>query len=189
MFPVIFLLFIVMPLLEIFVLIQVGSIIGGLNTILILVVTAVIGAALVRNQGMQAWQQAQQRMAVGEMPGLQLAEGILIFVSGLMFVTPGLITDVFAILLLMPFIRRPLAQKIMARMQVQVNTGGFQTFGFQNKGFQSRSGFQRPGQNPFEKQNDESGRTFEADSFDASDSIDEERRRLQNEADENYKKD
>ncbi|RUO36702.1 membrane protein FxsA [Aliidiomarina shirensis] len=185
MFPVIFLLFIVMPLLEIFVLIQVGSVIGGLNTVLVLVVTAVIGAALVRGQGMQAWQQAQQRMALGEMPGLQLAEGILIFVSGLMFVTPGLITDLFAILLLIPFIRRPLAQKIMARMQVQVNTGGFQSFGFHTKG-----GFQRPGQNPFEHRNDESGRTFEADSFDVSDSAEKERRRrLENEADENHKKD
>lgn len=188
MFPVIFLLFIIMPLLEIFVLIQVGSIIGGLNTILILVVTAVIGATLVRSQGMQAWQQAQQRMALGEMPGLQLAEGILIFVSGLMFVTPGLITDVFAILLLIPFIRQALARKIMSRMQVQVNTGGFQSFGFgsQSKGFQGRGGFQGSNQNPFTKQSDENGRTFEADSFNASD---DERHRLKNEADDDHKKD
>lgn len=184
MFPVIFLLFIVMPLLEIFVLIQVGSVIGGLNTILLLVVTAIIGATLVRGQGIQAWQQAQQRMAVGEMPGIQIAEGILIFVAGLMFVTPGLITDVFAILLLIPAVRRPIAAKIMARMQVQVSTGGFQSFGFQSKGFH------QPGQNPFGKKPGEDGRTFDADSFEAKDSADEaKRRRLENEANDWDKKD
>ncbi|RUO19035.1 membrane protein FxsA [Aliidiomarina iranensis] len=168
MFPVIFLLFIVMPLLEILVLIQVGSVIGGLNTVLVLIVTALIGAALVRSQGMQAWQQAQQRMAVGEMPGMQLAEGILIFVAGLMFVTPGLITDAFAILLLVPFIRKALALKIMARMQVQVSMGGAQGFGFQSRGFQ------RSNRSPFDSDNVDSdngadGRTFEADAFESKD--------------------
>ena len=157
MLPVLFLLFVAMPLLEILVLIQVGSIIGGLNTILLLVVTAAIGATLVRGQGMQAYQKAQQRMAMGEMPGKQLAEGILIFVAGLMFVTPGLITDVFAVLLLIPPVRHVLAQKMMARMQVQMSGGAsFTSFGFRSGG-QGSPFQQRPSAGP------DDGRTFDAE--------------------------
>lgn len=155
MFPLLFVLFIGMPLLEILVLIQVGSVIGGLNTILLLVVTAVIGAGLVRSQGMQAYQKAQQRMAMGELPGSQVAEGILIFLAGLMFITPGLITDVFAILLLVPPLRQLLAQKMMARMQVQMSSGAsFTSFGFRSSG--QGSPFQQPRHN-------EQGRTFDGE--------------------------
>ena len=171
MFPVLFLLFVGMPLLEILVLIQVGSVIGGLNTILLLVVTAVIGAALVRGQGMQAYQKAQQRMAMGEMPGIQLAEGILIFVAGLMFVTPGLITDVFAVLLLIPPVRQVLAKKMMARMQVQMSGGAsFTSFGFRSSG-QNSPFQQRPGSGP------DNGRIFDGEYSEKE----EERRRLERE--------
>ncbi|RUO27472.1 FxsA family protein [Aliidiomarina sanyensis] len=140
MFPVLLLLFIVVPLLEIMVLIQVGSVIGGLNTVLLLIVTAVIGASLVKSQGIRAWATAQQRMAMGEMPGQQLAEGMIIFMAGLMFVTPGFLTDILALVLVTPGFRQAFARKLMQRMQVQTMHGGFHMHG---------SFGQRPGQDPF----------------------------------------
>lgn len=144
MFPVLLLLFIGMPILEILVLIQVGQVIGGLNTVLLLIVTAVIGASLVRSQGLQSWQRAQQKMAMGELPGTELASGILLFVAGLMFVTPGFITDLFALFIVLPPIRQALAAAMLKRMQVQVMQGGMHggMHGFQRR----QSPFQRPGQ-------------------------------------------
>lgn len=125
MFPILLVLFIVIPLLEIMVLIQVGSVIGSINTILLLIVTAVIGASLVRSQGMRAWVKAQERMSAGELPGQQIAEGVIIFVAGLMFVTPGFLTDIFALVMVTPGFRQAFARKLMQRMQVQSSFGAF----------------------------------------------------------------
>ncbi|WP_194756813.1 FxsA family protein [Aliidiomarina indica] len=151
MFPVILFLFIVVPLVEIFVLIQVGQVIGGLNTILLLIVTAVVGASLVKSQGLRAWSQAQQRMAMGEMPGQQLAEGMIIFMAGVMFVTPGFLTDIVALVFLLPGFRQAFARKLMQRMQVHTVQGHHSMHG------SFRSGPRGPGEEP------RGGRTFEGE--------------------------
>lgn len=158
MFPVILLLFIVVPLIEILVLIQVGQVIGGLNTILLLIVTAVVGASLVKSQGMRAWSQAQRRMAMGEMPGQQLAEGMIIFMAGVMFVTPGFVTDIVAVVFLLPGFRQTFARKLMQRMQMQTMHGGMHMHG------SFRTGPRGPGNDPRGPHNEaHGGRTFEGE--------------------------
>lgn len=160
MLPVFFLLFVAVPLLEIFVLIQVGQVIGGLNTILLLIITAFIGAWLVRNQGFRAWQQAQGRMQQGEMPGQQLAEGMLIMIAGLMFITPGLLTDVVALFFLLPGSRQAIARALLSRLQVQMSQGSVHMYGFRQFGSRPGPGANEPFRRPGE---DQHGQTFEGD--------------------------
>ncbi|MGX5914605.1 FxsA family protein [Aliidiomarina sp. Khilg15.8] len=123
MFRILLLLFIALPIIEIAVLLQVGEIIGGWNTLLLIIVTAVAGAALVRQQGALNWQRAQQKLASGEMPGVEMANGLLIFVAGIVLITPGFVTDIMGLLLLIPATRAPIAAALMKRMVVR-SAGG-----------------------------------------------------------------
>lgn len=130
MFRILLLLFIVLPIVEIALLLQVGDVIGGWNTLLLIIVTAVAGAALVRQQGAQNWQRAQKKLAAGEMPGVEMANGLLIFAAGIVLITPGFVTDVMGLLLLIPMTRAPIAAALMKRMVVRstAGTAGFAEF-------------------------------------------------------------
>jgi len=130
MFARLFLLFTAVSLLEIFVLVKVGSFLGAWPTILLVVVTALIGSALVRSQGLQLVQQLQQRLAKGEMPGQQLIEGIMLIITGVLLVTPGFVTDFGGLLLLQPSIRATLAKTILANINLSSATmsGSFAQF-------------------------------------------------------------
>ncbi|MBX2838952.1 MAG: FxsA family protein, partial [Gammaproteobacteria bacterium] len=86
--PYLFLLFILMPIIEIAVLIQVGRSIGVLLTIAIVIATAILGTAMLRHQGMATLRKAQTRMQSGEMPAQQLLEGLLLVVGGVLLLTP-----------------------------------------------------------------------------------------------------
>ena len=133
MFARLFLIFTSVSLLEIFVLVKVGGFLGALPTVLLVIVTALIGSALVRSQGLQLVQQLQQRMAAGEMPGQQLIEGVMLIITGVLLVTPGFVTDFLGLLLLQPTIRANIAKVIMANVKFspQASMGG----GFYQQGF------------------------------------------------------
>ncbi|GLP95758.1 FxsA family protein [Paraferrimonas sedimenticola] len=154
MFPALVLAFIFIPIIEIAVIIQVGSFLGALTTIAIMVITAIIGAALVREQGLRTLFNLQSRMAQGELPGTQLVEGVLLAVTGVLLVTPGFVTDIAGFLILVPALRQALANRLLTRMQGQVSASvhGFarqpndfgQNGGFeQPRGFEQNSGFQQ----------------------------------------------
>jgi UPF0716 protein FxsA len=96
------LLFIVMPIVEIYVIIQVGQAIGPLWTILLLIVDSLIGARLLSWQGRTAWQSFQEALAAGRMPHNEILDGVMIVVGGTLLLTPGFITDVFGLILLVP---------------------------------------------------------------------------------------
>ncbi|WP_034474841.1 FxsA family protein [Aestuariibacter salexigens] len=136
-----------MPIVEIALLINVGGIIGGWNTVAIVIVTAFVGAWLVRNEGIATFSKAQQKMATGEMPGQQMAEGLLLLVAGVLLVTPGFITDIIGFLLAMPVTRPLLARQLMQHMAVRVvnvhQQGSAQGFYHQ----QSQDPFQRRSHN------------------------------------------
>ena len=100
--PVFFFLFIVMPIAELAVLIQVGSVIGVLNTVGLVFLTAVIGAWLLRQQGLATLLRANERLNSGELPAKEVAEGLILAVGGAMLLTPGFITDTFGFLCLLP---------------------------------------------------------------------------------------
>jgi len=112
--PYFLILFIAMPIAEIAVLIQVGSAIGAWTTIAIVILTAIIGTAMLRQQGMATLNTAQARMQNGEMPAQQMLEGLLLLIGGVLLLTPGFITDFFGFCTLIPISRRFLAAKLSA---------------------------------------------------------------------------
>ncbi len=129
-----------MSLLEIFVLVKVGSFLGAWPTIALVIVTALIGSALVRSQGLQLVKQLQQRIAQGETPGQQLIEGMMLIITGVLLVTPGFVTDFCGLLILQPGIRARLAQAILANVKLKpVMQSGFHGGAFNADSFQHSS--------------------------------------------------
>lgn len=112
------------PLVEIMVFIKVGSEIGALNTILITVVTAVIGAALLRIQGVGVLMRARAALERRETPVHEIFEGIFLAIAGLFLLIPGFVTDAIGFLLFLPPLRRALAGYVASRTRfVAVNRG------------------------------------------------------------------
>jgi UPF0716 protein FxsA len=108
------LLFIGLPVLEIYVLIQVGQVIGAWWTVLLLVADGVLGAYLLKREGRRAWRALREALAAGRMPATELADGALILVGGTLLLTPGFVSDVFGFFLVLP-LTRPLARRVVAR--------------------------------------------------------------------------
>ncbi|MFT5226645.1 MAG: UPF0716 protein FxsA [Polaribacter sp.] len=112
MFPVITVLFLLVPIVEIFLLIQVGGMIGAPWTILLVVLTAVIGVRLLKIQGVSTLTRAQNKMQSGQMPAQEMLEGMGLVVAGAFLLTPGFFTDTVGFLLLFPPTRVWLVSKI-----------------------------------------------------------------------------
>ena len=110
-----FAIFAVMTLLEIYVLMTVGDVIGNWQTVLLVIVTALIGSTLLRQQGWSTMAKAQQSIAEGKTPALEMLEGVVILVSGVLLLTPGFITDGLGLLGLMPWTRRYFINHILAK--------------------------------------------------------------------------
>ncbi|HEX2039047.1 MAG TPA: FxsA family protein [Acidimicrobiales bacterium] len=108
MLGVLALLFLVVPFVELFVLLQVGQAIGVLDTVALLVLVSVVGAWLVKREGLSVLRRAQERVAAGAVPGRELVDGVLILFAGALLLTPGFLTDVVGILLLLPPVRAAL---------------------------------------------------------------------------------
>lgn len=119
MFAQLFLVFSSVSLLEIFVLVKVGGFLGAWPTVALVIITALIGSSLVRSQGLQLVKQLQERMAHGEMPGLQLIEGVMLLITGVLLVTPGFVTDFAGLLLLQPKIRGSIAKVLLEKVKLK----------------------------------------------------------------------
>ena len=126
---ILFLLFLSIPIIEIYLLIQVGEVIGALPTIFIVVFTAVLGVALLRWQGLVTLTRVQAALARGELPAQELLEGALLLVAGALLLTPGFFTDTIGFFLLIPPLRQSLAQSLLLRGMFQVG-GGVRRGGF-----------------------------------------------------------
>jgi len=126
--PFIFLLFILLPILELVVLIKVGSLIGVLPTIALVLLTAATGLHLLRRQGLGTLMRAQSRLQAGDLPGQELVEGFLIAGGGALLLSPGFITDAAAILLLLPWTRRALVRWLLRKGRLQSVGGSTFTF-------------------------------------------------------------
>lgn len=105
-FQLLFVLFLVVPLIEIYLLIQVGGIIGPWPTIFLVVFTAVLGAWLLRIQGFATLERVRSTMAQGGIPAMEMVEGAVLLVSGALLLTPGFFTDTIGFLCLIPTLRR-----------------------------------------------------------------------------------
>jgi UPF0716 protein FxsA len=96
------LLFIVVPIAELYVIIKVGEAIGILPTLAILLADAVLGSMLLRHQGRSAWRRFNAAIAEGRFPGREAADGVMVAVGGTLLLTPGFISDIVGLLLLLP---------------------------------------------------------------------------------------
>ncbi len=124
-FRVLFLLFLVVPILEIYLLIEVGGWIGVVPTVLLVVLTAVVGVNLLRAQGLSTLMEAQQSLANGQLPATQLLEGAALLVSGALLLTPGFFTDTIGFLGLIPITRKWLVHSMLSRISmVNMQMGG-----------------------------------------------------------------
>ncbi|CAN7290846.1 membrane protein FxsA [Aquipseudomonas alcaligenes] len=107
------------PIIELAVLIQVGSVIGVLPTLLLVIGTGVLGSVLLRVAGVATAWRAREKLARGEMPEQEMLEGLLIAVGGGLLLLPGFISDIFGVLCLIPFTRRLLIGRMLKRAQEQ----------------------------------------------------------------------
>ena len=147
------LLFIIIPLVELYVIIAVGEHIGALWTVILVLLTAVVGVNLLRVQGMSTLMRAQKNMAQGNIPAMEMMEGIALAVAGVLLITPGFITDSIGLLCLLPASRRAIIHFILARSTVHTSFHGFQ----------SGSPFQQDHDEAGHPQQDKPGRTLEGE--------------------------
>ena len=118
--------FLIIPFIEIFLLLEVGSIIGAVPTILWVVLTAVLGANLLRQQGFATWQRLQASLAQGVMPTTELVEGVFIMLGGVLLLTPGFFTDAMGFACMMPPVRQKIAQYVLTHFLTAQMQQGFQ---------------------------------------------------------------
>jgi len=121
------LVFIALPIAELYVIIQVGEAIGALPTIAILVADSIVGSLLLRTQGRGAWRRFRAALAEGRVPAREVLDGALVIFGGAFLITPGFITDALGVVLLLPptraLVRRALVRVFSRRFVVSVATG------------------------------------------------------------------
>jgi len=105
MFLKLFLAFTLIPMIELYLLIKLGAVIGAFNTLLLVILTGATGAYLARLQGLQVMFRVRERLQQGEMPAEDMLDALIIFIAGIVLLTPGLLTDIAGLLLLLPSIR------------------------------------------------------------------------------------
>jgi UPF0716 protein FxsA len=109
---VLILLFLVVPVLEIWLIIQVGQVIGALPTVVLLVVESLLGAWLVKREGRRTWRALRASFGQARVPGRELLDGALVLVGGTLLLTPGFLTDVVGFFLVLP-VTRPVARRAL----------------------------------------------------------------------------
>ena len=122
------LLFIVVPIAELAVIIQVGGLIGFWPTLASLILDSILGSMLMRAQGRAAWRRFNEAIGSGRVPAREVADGVLVIFGGALLLTPGFITDIFGILFLLPptraLIRRVFLRQALRRMTITMATPG-----------------------------------------------------------------
>ncbi|QIK66451.1 FxsA family protein [Nocardioides sp. HDW12B] len=129
-------LFVLVPLLEIYLIVQTGQVVGVWWTILLLVAAGFLGSVLVRREGRRAWRALQEALGSGRMPAKELADGALVLVGGTLLVTPGFVSDLVGLFCVLP-LTRPLARAVLARVIARRMAAG----ALRGPGAAPRSGF------------------------------------------------
>jgi UPF0716 protein FxsA len=125
--------FIVVPIAELYVLIQIGQAIGVLPTIALLILDSILGAALMRQQGRAAWLRFNRALTEGRVPGREVIDGVLVIFGGALLLTPGFLSDILGLFLLLPptraIIRGLLVRRFGARLVASATSGAEMRFG------------------------------------------------------------
>lgn len=124
MFKKLLVIFIVVPLLELYILIKIGQLLGAEVTITLVVVTGILGAVFVRAQGFSLIAKIKHELNEGELPHKRLLEGICILASGLLLITPGLLTDLAGFMLLIPPLRIRLINILLNKFGTYIRKEG-----------------------------------------------------------------
>jgi UPF0716 protein FxsA len=111
-------LFVVVPLFELYLIIKVGSAIGALWTVLLVVMTAVIGVQMLKIQGLSTLRRARENLDQGALPAMEMMEGLLLAVGGVLLITPGFITDTLGFLCLIPATRQAMVRYLMSHATI-----------------------------------------------------------------------
>ncbi len=154
MFQLLFILFIIIPIIEITVIMQVGALLGLWPTVAIVILSAWLGAKYVRQQGLATLQSVQSKMAQGEMPSNEIVTGLMLLVAGVLLVTPGFVTDIFGLSLLIPGVRNAIAKYVQKHIKVnQLGAGASFHHGTSNGFGASGNVYQHdPQEQPFTQQ-------------------------------------
>lgn len=158
------LLFITIPILEMYLLIQVGSRIGALPTIGLVVLTATIGLWLLRLEGLATLMRLQERVNQGEVPGRELMEGAMLLVGGALLLTPGFFTDAIGFVCLLPGLRKPIAEWLLNRGMIGA-VGSFRMgrMGGAQDWSRQQPDFQAPDHDHKDHQNNRAGTTIDGE--------------------------
>jgi UPF0716 protein FxsA len=136
------LLFTVMPLIELYLLIQVGRYLGSFQTIMIVLITGIIGGLLARSQGLSVQKQIRVDLQKGIIPTDSLIDGCFILIAGALLITPGMITDVFGFILMVPFLRGWLKKRLKEILKRKFASGKFQYYSnIQSADWKEEDGF------------------------------------------------
>lgn len=125
MFFKLFLVFLIVPVIEIYLLIKVGSLIGGVATVAVLLLMSLLGAYLMRSQGGRILKRIQEELSQGRLPAAQLLDGALVFIGGVLLATPGFFTDFLGIFFLIPAARGIIKMWLGLWLQSRISRGGF----------------------------------------------------------------
>ena len=117
------LLIVLVPLLELYILIKIGGYLGAFQTIALVVITALFGIVLARFEGLRTLQQIRQNLSQGIVPAEEMVDGVLIFVGGIFLIIPGVLTDLFALVLLIPYSRTRFKRWLRRRFDRMIAAG------------------------------------------------------------------
>lgn len=141
-----FLLFTVVPLVELFLLLRIGERLGGFATVALVVVTGMLGAAMARFEGLRVLRSWQTALRQGRLPEDGVVAGVLVLVGGVLLVTPGVLTDAVGLLLLLPPTRRFIAIRLTRRLEQAIANGTVQVISGPRMG--APAGHGPPGRGP-----------------------------------------
>lgn len=161
---ILFLLFIIVPIAELFLLIEVGQLIGAWDTVLIVFLSGFLGAYTARNQGMSLLFSIKQQLAHGQLPTESLIQGFLVFIGGILLITPGFLTDILGLSLIFPITRKFFLNRVKDYFQRKLKTGGIKFYTNINGEWQSPQGPRDVTPNS-QKINNESAKIIDIDRY------------------------
>lgn len=121
---ILFLIFTLVPIVELFLLIQVGKVIGAWDTVFIVVATGLVGAYMAKSQGLSILLSTQKQLSQGQLPTDNIIHGILVFIGGVLLITPGFVTDLVGMSFVFPITRKFFLHSVKSFLQKKIQSGG-----------------------------------------------------------------